>query len=166
MDNLTRYITTPHEAELNAERVMRGWGFVDAKATTGGPDGGIDVRSSQALAQVKWRGGVAGRPDIQKLYGARGGDAEKALFFFSASGYSRAAVDYARENGIGLYVYDPLGHATPVTGEPAQVALPVKPTADWSAVGFWLLLTLGLAVSLVLLAIVMFDSDLTLNLHQ
>lgn len=109
-----QYITTPHEAELNAEAVMKSWGYIDARATTGGSDGGIDVSSSRALAQVKWRGGVAGRPDLQKLYGARGADTSKSLFFFAASGYSKQAVDYANQVGIGLFVYDPTGAVTAV----------------------------------------------------
>ena len=53
------FIITAHQAELNAAAKMRSWGFVDATSATGGSDGGIDVRSRQALAQVKWRGGVA-----------------------------------------------------------------------------------------------------------
>ncbi|WP_283608457.1 hypothetical protein [Mycolicibacterium poriferae] len=38
-----QYITSVHEVELNAERAMRFWGFMDAKATTGGADGGIGL---------------------------------------------------------------------------------------------------------------------------
>ena len=101
---------------------MREWGFTDAVATTGGADGGIDVRSSRALAQVKWRGGLAGRPDLQKLYGARGADTSKALLFFAASGYSKAALDYAKDVGMSLYIYDPVGTVTAVNDHP----LPVK----------------------------------------
>lgn len=103
------YITTAHQAELNAAAKMRAMGFTDAVATTGGADGGIDVRSRQALAQVKWRGGVVGRPDLQNLYGARGGDTSKALLFFSASGFSRQAIVYAEQVGIELWVYEPTG---------------------------------------------------------
>lgn len=33
------FITTPHQAELNAASKMREWGFADARATTGGADG-------------------------------------------------------------------------------------------------------------------------------
>ncbi|MCS4257979.1 hypothetical protein M2405_006306 [Rhodococcus erythropolis] len=31
-----QYITTPHQAELNAADKMKSWGFTDAVATTGG----------------------------------------------------------------------------------------------------------------------------------
>lgn len=149
-----RYITTPHEAELNAAEVMRSWGYEDAVATTGGADGGIDVRSSRALAQVKWKGGVTGRPDVQNLYGARGNGTQR-LFFFSASGYSDQAVAYADDVGIGLFTYDPSGVVEAVnsvarTARRSEVA---PPTTDWQFVAIltggvvtialllWLLLT-------------------------
>lgn len=105
------YITTPHQAELSAQDQMRSWGFVDAVATTGGADGGIDVRARSALAQVKWKAGVTGRPEIQQLHGARGNGSEQ-LYFFSASGYSDQAVAYADEVGVLLMIYDPLGEVT------------------------------------------------------
>jgi hypothetical protein len=116
------YITTAHQAELNAAAKMRSWGFIDATSTTGGSDGGIDVRSRTALAQVKWRGGVAGRPDLQRLYGARGTDTGKQLLFFSASGYSKQAVDYANQVGIGLFTYDPTGEVTAVNAAASKIA--------------------------------------------
>ncbi|WP_139319467.1 restriction endonuclease [Gordonia sp. CNJ-863] len=134
------YITTPHQAELNAQDQMRSWGFVDAVATTGGSDGGIDVRSSRALAQVKWKGGVTGRPDVQNLYGARGAGTEQ-LLFFSASGYSDQATTYADQVGILLMTYDPLGAVegvnpaarrflAAVVAEPATLEAPT----DWRLV--------------------------------
>ncbi|WP_426376033.1 restriction endonuclease [Rhodococcoides fascians] len=88
---------------------MRSWGFVDEVATTGRADGGIDVRSSRALAQVKWKGGAAGSPDMNRLFGARGNDTSKQLFFFVASDYSKAAVKDADQVGIALFTYDPVG---------------------------------------------------------
>lgn len=78
-----QYITTPHQAELNAADKMKSWGFTDAVATTGGTDGGIDVRSSRALAQVKWKGGAAGRPEMQQLYGVRGTDTKEGAVLLS-----------------------------------------------------------------------------------
>lgn len=107
-----QYIQTPHDAELNAAEVMKAWGFGDAVATTGGADGGIDVRSKRALAQVKWRGGLVGRPEVQQLYGARG-NGDELLFFFAASGYSEQAVKYADQVGVSLFTYDPIGLCAP-----------------------------------------------------
>lgn len=136
-----QYITNPHAAELNAQDKLRSWGFADAVATTGGADGGIDVRSSRALAQVKWKGGVTGRPDIQNLYGARGTGLQQ-LFFFSASGYSDQAIEYANQVNILLMTYDPVG-AVEGVNQPAKQflatvsALPATATAptNWRLTG-------------------------------
>ncbi len=108
-----QYITTPQEAEANAALRMRKLGFTDARVTAGGADGGIDVRSSAALAQVKWRGGMVGRPELQALFGARGSDFSKQLLFFAASGYSQHAVEYADHSQIALFVYEPTGTLVP-----------------------------------------------------
>ncbi|MFN3008600.1 restriction endonuclease [Mycolicibacterium wolinskyi] len=107
-------ITTPKQAELNAAEVLRSWGYVDAVSPMHGADGGIDVRSSQALAQVKFRSVKAGRPEIQNLWGAAAGEMPKALLFFDFKGYSPQAVEYANQMGISLYVYDQTGKVTPV----------------------------------------------------
>lgn len=107
-------ITTPKQAELNAAEVLRSWGYIDAVSPLHGADGGIDVRSSQALAQVKFRSVKAGRPEIQNLWGAAAAEMPKALLFFDFKGYSPQAVEYANQMGIGLYVYDQTGRVTPV----------------------------------------------------
>lgn len=125
------YITDAHQAELNAERLLSEWGFTDAVATTGGADGGIDVRATGALAQVKWKGGVTGRPDLQRLYGARGSGTEQ-LVFFSASGYSSQAVEYANQIGMALYTYDPTGAATLVSARGVNPSTTeVRPGISW-----------------------------------
>lgn len=142
------YITTPHQAELNAAEQMKLWGYLDAVATTGGADGGIDVRSSRALAQVKWKGGVAGRPDMQKLFGSRGTDTSKDLLFFAASGYSPQAVDYANQVAMGLYTYNPLGVVEPVNPAAQQIMGKKKPVITRWAIGKneWLVIGYVLAV--------------------
>ncbi|WP_084476151.1 restriction endonuclease [Nocardia ignorata] len=63
--------------------------------TANGADGSIDVLSSSALAQVKWRGGAVSRPDVQQFFGTRGNDCGKALLYFAASDYSQPAVGIA-----------------------------------------------------------------------
>ncbi|MDV7091081.1 hypothetical protein [Rhodococcus opacus] len=47
------YITTPEAAELNAAARMRELGYPDARVTGRGADGGVDVVSDRAVAQVK-----------------------------------------------------------------------------------------------------------------
>src|SRR5664280_2179437 len=99
------YIQSARDAELNAADQMRYLGYTDATAMPVGPDGGIDVFSKNALAQVKWKRSVASRPDMQRLYGARGAQTHKQLYFFALAGYSRHAVEYANANNISLFVY-------------------------------------------------------------
>lgn len=79
-------------------------GFHDARLTGSGPDAGIDVVSSRAVAQVKARVGQAGRQDVQALIGAAHGRDGQALFF-SMGGYSSPAVDYANEVGAALFTF-------------------------------------------------------------
>ncbi|MFI5500967.1 restriction endonuclease [Nocardia asteroides] len=90
-------------------------GFTDAMATPTGPDGGVDVVSTGALAQVKWQGAQVGRPEVQRLFGARGQIYHKKLFFFAASGYSQAAIVYADAQDIHLYTYDRIGNASAIS---------------------------------------------------
>lgn len=103
------YIRSAEEAERNAAEQMRYLGFLDAHVTLGGPDAGIDVRSSYAVAQVKWKTAQTGRPELQNLYGARGAAHHLRMLYFSASGYSKSALEYAEEHDIALFTYQPDG---------------------------------------------------------
>lgn len=151
-------IATPHQAELNAERVMKLWGFTDAVATTGGADGGIDVRSSKALAQVKRRSRAASRPEVQQLYGARGSDHEKQLFFFAASAYSKDAVKYADEVDVRLFLYNESGAVSPVNRRAKdflkaggfQDHVPALRLGDWL---IWIALLVGGLLGVVLMVL-------------
>lgn len=104
------YITTPEAAETIAAARMREFGYSDARVTGRGADGGMDVMSDRAVAQVKQESYQTGRPALQRLYGARGEDRWRDLLFFSAAGYSRQAVAYADTVGIALFTYDVLGN--------------------------------------------------------
>ncbi len=98
-------IATPYDAEVNAATQMRSMGFPDATVTAAGADGGIDVHAANAVAQVKLHGKPTGRPDLQRLYGARGGNHSKAMLFFTLAGYSAAAVEYADQVEMALFTY-------------------------------------------------------------
>jgi hypothetical protein len=108
-----RPVTSWQDAEHNAVEWMRHWGFADASMTSGGADNGVDVRARGALAQVKFRAAMAGRPDLQRLVGARGRDTGKALLFFSGTGYSAHALVYADDMEIALFEYDQTGRVQP-----------------------------------------------------
>lgn len=118
MDSRSRYITTPEDAEQFAASQMREMGFPDAGVTRRGADGGIDVVARRAVAQVKWMHSKVGRPDLQRLYGARGAEHSKDMLFFaeliSPSPYTQDAVEYADEHGIGLFAYTSDGNLFPL----------------------------------------------------
>lgn len=117
-----RQIDSWEVAEENAVVWMRHWGFDDAVTTPGGSDGGIDVWSRRALAQVKWEGRQVGTPDVQRLVGARGLDHHKQLIFFSGAGYASRAVEYADQMNIALFKYDLNGRPTPASHVATSIA--------------------------------------------
>ncbi|MGI5038751.1 restriction endonuclease, partial [Streptomyces sp. JAC128] len=100
-----RPVRSWQDAEHNAAAWMRYWGYADARAKPGGPDGGIDVRSARALGQVKYVAAAVGRPELQLLFGARGRLLDRQLLFFTGSSYAAPALQYALENDIALFVY-------------------------------------------------------------
>ena len=114
------FIRSAYDAELNAMEQMRRLGHLDAEVSPVGPDGGIDVRSSSAIAQVKWRGGQTSRAEVQNLFGARANNHHLDMLFFSAAGYSKKAIEYADEVSILLFTYDPDGEICPVNPVAAE----------------------------------------------
>ncbi|WP_079062638.1 restriction endonuclease [Peterkaempfera griseoplana] len=128
-----RQIQTWQDAEHNAAAWMRHWGHRDAQAKPGGADGGIDVRSRSALGQVKYQAAAVGRPELQNLFGARGHDMRKQLFFFTGSSYAATAVEYADRNDIALFVYALDGRMRPVNGTARRVGRPPAPARPAAA---------------------------------
>ncbi|MGW4347878.1 restriction endonuclease [Streptomyces sp. NPDC004690] len=122
-----RQIQSWQEAEHNAAAWMRHWGYEDAQARPGGSDGGVDVRSRRALGQVKYQAAAVGRPELQRLFGARGRAMDKDLLFFTGSGYAATAVEYAAENGIALFVYGLDGSMTAVNALARRIAAVAAP---------------------------------------
>lgn len=104
------HITTWQDAERAACEWMKRSGYPDAVLTPAGPDGGVDVRASTALAQVKFEGGPAGLAKVQQFVGAAGKHRATAdLLFFSASGFTRAATKFAEDEGVALFIMGPFG---------------------------------------------------------
>jgi tetratricopeptide (TPR) repeat protein len=100
-----RLIRNPKHAEQNARDWMEYWGWSDARVTPDGPDGGVDVESSEAIAQVKMEGKPIGRPPLQALYGL-GIHQKKTALFFSLSGYTSQAIEWADEVDMPLFAFD------------------------------------------------------------
>jgi hypothetical protein len=97
---------------------MRHHGFRDARITRSGPDGGVDIVSASAVAQVKWHVKMVGLGEIQRLYGIAQAE-NKAGLFFSLGGFSRAAIAWADQHGIAAFTLDPV---TPANAGAAKIA--------------------------------------------
>lgn len=104
-------VSSWQQAEALAAWHMRKLGFDDAKMTPSGPDGGLDVRATDAVAQVKHYATPIGGPAIQQLRGAAHG--QGAALFYSLSGYTKAAVEYANSAAVALFTYDESGVVQP-----------------------------------------------------
>ena len=111
---LPRHMDSWQAAEANAVDWLRWFGYPDARGTGPGADGGVDVLADDALGQVKYRASGVGRPDLQRLFGARGSRLHQALFFFTGGDYSPQALAYADAERIALFQYSLTGAMTPV----------------------------------------------------
>jgi uncharacterized Zn finger protein (UPF0148 family) len=94
-----------------AEAVARDWmkqnGYRDARLTRPGADGGVDVESSDALAQVKHHAKPVRLPEVQRIYGIAVAERKKALIFGSA-GFTPAAQEWANRHGVECYRFPPV----------------------------------------------------------
>jgi restriction endonuclease len=108
-----RTIRSPDDAEQVAAEWMRHLGFDDARCTGAGTDGGVDVRSREAVAQVKAQLTPVGRPELQALYGVARSEGRQSLFF-SLMSYTAAALAWADEVGMALFRFDHAGLVEPV----------------------------------------------------
>jgi hypothetical protein len=108
------------EAEKIARDFMRQIGFSDARLTPPGPDGGIDVVSSEAVAQVKWHVSQIGSPELQALFGIASLHNKAALFF--AQKYSSEALRWGTKSKMALFKMKPSGEIEPVSSEAKRLA--------------------------------------------
>jgi hypothetical protein len=106
-------IRTWRDAELAAAEWMKYWGYTNVAATAVGTDGGIDVVSNEAVAQVKAETSATGRPKVQQHHGVAVSEG-KAAIFFALAGFTPAARTYAEQNGILLFSFDLQGEPKPV----------------------------------------------------
>lgn len=108
----------PHMTWQGAERWaadhLRHLGVVDAHATQATRDGGIDVDSATVVAQVKLQESPVGPDKVQQLVGVAAA-ARKRPVFYSSGGYSRAAIAWAEQAGVALFVFTPGGSVTGTT---------------------------------------------------
>ena len=107
-----RLLRSPRDAELVACEWMRHWGFVDATCTAIGPDSGIDIASSTAIAQVKAELTPTGRPVVQQTFGAAAAS-ERVAIVFSLGGFTKEAIQWANLAGVALFTFDLQGTPAP-----------------------------------------------------
>lgn len=107
------------QAEQLAAAAVRQFGYADASVTPGGADSGLDVTSSRVVAQVKYTSRPVTRPTVQQLAGASGG---RRMAFFSLSGYTQQATEFADERGIALFHIELPGRVSPVNASANSMA--------------------------------------------
>lgn len=91
---------------------MRQLGFTDVALTRAGADGGIDVESTEAVAQVKFHTSPIGSPAVQQLRGAAHG--KDWALFYALSGFTRSATEWAAGAHVALFAFDNEGRVTAV----------------------------------------------------
>ena len=114
-----RLIRNWQDAEQVAQEWMVYFGFTDAKQTGGSSDEGIDIRSSRAVAQVKFHGSNTPRTVIQLLHSAL--TKEKKIGICFSLGYRSTAIDFANEQKIALFQFDLQGVPTPINSIARQI---------------------------------------------
>jgi hypothetical protein len=85
---------------------------------------------------------LVGRPELQRVVGARGLASETLLLFFTGSDYASTAVAYADEMGIALFHYALDGSMTAVNAAARRIAGPSveqrpRPAPARERNGFW-----------------------------
>jgi hypothetical protein len=120
-------IRTAVDAEEAAADWMRYWGFADAVCTPNGADGGLDVVSASAVAQVKLHAKPIGRPAVQNLFGAARG---KQTVFFAFEGYTPEAKAWADSVEMALFRFDRQGEPEAVNETAALMAKQASPSSS------------------------------------
>jgi hypothetical protein len=128
-------VANGQDAQRNASRWMRAWGFWDALATSPGTDRGIDIRASGAIGQVMFQAAGVDREALHELVGATAESSGDQLFFFTGTYYSREAIAYADQHRIALFTYDLDGSMTPQNSIARLVIHPPEVTGNPSPEG-------------------------------
>jgi Restriction endonuclease/Holliday junction DNA helicase RuvB P-loop domain len=120
MEYALRPIRRPQDAEHNTAVWLRQLGFVDAETTQQGPDGGVDVRGSGIIAQVKAETAPVGLQVVQALFGCAAAESVTGAFF-SLSGFTPKALAWAEMAGLALFDFDLMGDAVALNAAALQL---------------------------------------------
>ena len=91
-------------AEEAAALWLRQNGWPDAHVTSGGADGGVDVRATGLIAQVKHYSKLTGSPALQQLYGVAAAE-QVVPVFFASGGYSKPAQEFATNTALACVTF-------------------------------------------------------------
>ena len=129
-----RLIRTPRDAEFAARDWLHYLGYSNAAVSPIGADGGVDVLSSRAVAQVKSGETPTGRPIIQQIYGVAA-LREKEAIVFSVAPFTDEAMEWADRARVALFRLDLTGMATPANPRAESLyASAVGRLMGWQAV--------------------------------
>lgn len=121
------------DAEALAANLLSSLGFHNERVTPSGPDAGVDAVADGAVAQAKHQQQVVGAPVVQALYGVAQSRGAQGVFLAS-SRYSPAAVRFAEDTGVALYVFDDAGTVTARSSRAeALIQAAQKQDSTWSS---------------------------------
>ena len=107
-----RLIRNPRDAEINVAEYLKGLGARGVAVTRMSRDGGVDVVAEGLKIQVKAQTSPVGVRPVRELRGVLSvGDAGG---FFSLSGFTNGAEDFADGHGLALWEFDYQGLPSPV----------------------------------------------------
>jgi hypothetical protein len=130
------------DAEEISASWMRRFGYRDARTTPIGPDNGIDVWSTGAIAQVKyWTSKRVGIKEVQRLAGTI--SPGQIPYFFAGSGYTRPAIQWAgnSDNQIRLFILQSDGNLIACNYQARRTLWSARehtPSAHSRPLPFWL----------------------------
>lgn len=108
-----RLIRSYKDAEIAAADWLKAIGLANVRVTPPGADGGVDVVSDQAVAQVKAEMVPIGRPVVQQVAGIASVD-QKHGAVFSLAGFTQEAATWADVAGVSLFRFDLQGIPEPM----------------------------------------------------
>ncbi len=114
-------VRTWQDAERMAAAHMSAIGYPDAAVTASGPDGGVDVKADNAIAQVKHWTAKVGSREIRDLNGTAAALSAQGIFY-ALSGYSAEAIRWADGVGLALFQYDQDRTVLPVSRRAAELS--------------------------------------------
>lgn len=114
------------DAELAVADALVGWGFKSVGRTSGGADGGVDVRAVGLVCQVKAQmSGATGRPIAQQIAGIAAAESSAAALF-SLAPFTAEAEEWSEEAGVALFTLRGDGECRPANPSAQALVLAVS----------------------------------------